>query len=106
VGTSIRIAAVLIGVVAMCVAPTSVSAEPLLATSAARNVTESTGGPIRECFRESCPVIITVEAGTKLEWTHFAYNQVGNRWYFVKDAERNANFSGGWIYCGNVTAGC
>jgi hypothetical protein len=29
-----------------------------------------------------------------------------NRWYFVKDAEHNENFSGGWIYCGNVATGC
>jgi hypothetical protein len=95
-----RIAVVLGGVLAVC------GALPPASAAAAGNVTESTGGPIRECFRESCQVIITVEPGTKLAWTHFADNQAGNRWYFVKDAERNANFSGGWIYCGNVTAGC
>jgi hypothetical protein len=105
-----RIAGVLTGVIAMCSATSTASAVALPATQpaaqAAANVTESTGGPIRECFRKSCRVIITVPPGTKLVWTHFAVNPVGNRWYFVKDAEQNENFSGGWIYCGNVTAGC
>ena len=30
------------------------------------------------------------------------YNSYGNKWYDVVDS---AGYSG-WIYCGNVTAGC
>ncbi|MEV0124025.1 hypothetical protein AB0I16_21265 [Streptomyces sp. NPDC050703] len=65
------------------------------------HTTTSRGGLIRECYKESCDWYYRTSPGDKLLWSHNAYNEFGNLWYYV-----DSGFTRGWIYCGNVTAGC
>ncbi|MGY0067176.1 hypothetical protein ACWZEH_10160 [Streptomyces sp. QTS137] len=63
--------------------------------------TTSLGGPIRACFKASCDWYYKTSPGDDLLWSHNAYNEYGNLWYYVDNG-----FTRGWIHCGNVTAGC
>ncbi len=63
--------------------------------------TVSRGGKIRACYKEACEWYYNTAPGDSLLWSHYAYNEFGNRWYYVDNG-----FTRGWIYCGNVTAGC
>jgi hypothetical protein len=63
--------------------------------------TTSRGGPIRACYKESCDWYYRTSPGDTLLWSHNAYNEFGNLWYYVDNG-----YTRGWIYCGNVTAGC
>jgi hypothetical protein len=49
----------------------------------------------------TCDWYYQTSPGDTLEWSHYANNPSGNRWYYVRNVH-----TGGWIYCGNVTAGC
>jgi hypothetical protein len=84
-------------------------------SAGAGNTTKATqDSPIRSCFRESCDQVARVPAGATMTWSHFADNQVGNRWYFVtfrSGVSQRAKPEApppvtGWIFCGNVTAPC
>ncbi|GGV59863.1 hypothetical protein GCM10010294_08450 [Streptomyces griseoloalbus] len=70
--------------------------------------TTSLGGPIRECYAASCDVVVSTYSGETLDWSHNAYNDHGNRWYYVRYSFGNGTpkTAYGWIYCGNVTAPC
>ncbi|MEV5146140.1 hypothetical protein [Streptomyces sp. NPDC052727] len=70
--------------------------------------TTSLGGPIRECYRASCDVVIDTYNGEWLYWDHSARNPAGNLWYYVRYTAGNGTPHDfyGWIYCGNVTAPC
>ncbi|MFJ2897472.1 SH3 domain-containing protein [Streptomyces sp. NPDC087218] len=57
---------------------------------------------IRECYRASCAPTGVIFPEMPVWWSHYAYNSVGNKWYYV----RNDNGNTGWVYCGNLTAGC
>ncbi|MFI1565393.1 hypothetical protein ACH4ZX_20465 [Streptomyces sp. NPDC020490] len=70
--------------------------------------TTSRGGPVRECYRASCDVVMQTYAGESLYWHHNARNPAGNLWYYVRYTTGNGRPHDfyGWIYCGNVTAHC
>lgn len=58
---------------------------------------------IRECYRATCDTTGVIFPGMGVEWSHYAYNKPqNNKWYYV----RNDNGNTGWVYCGNLTAGC
>ncbi|MGW2261419.1 hypothetical protein ACWCXE_26995 [Streptomyces sp. NPDC001780] len=63
--------------------------------------TTSRGGLIRECYKATCDWYYRTSPGDKLLWSHNAYNEFGSLWYYVDNG-----LTRGWIYCGNVTAGC
>ncbi|MEU9982120.1 hypothetical protein [Streptomyces sp. NPDC050856] len=63
--------------------------------------TTSLGGPIRACYKASCDWYYRTSPGDELHWSHSAYNEYGNLWYYVDNTHTR-----GWIHCGNVTAGC
>ncbi|MGP4089476.1 hypothetical protein [Streptomyces sp. KR55] len=70
--------------------------------------TTLSAAPIRECYAASCDVVIRTNAGETVYWSHYAYNDYGNRWYYVEYTFGNGypKTVHGWIYCGNVTAPC
>ncbi|MET8217373.1 hypothetical protein [Streptomyces hirsutus] len=47
-------------------------------------------------------------SGEAMYWSHNAYNEHGNLWYYVRYTIGNGtpHTFYGWIYCGNVTAPC
>lgn len=106
--------AMALGVIALlgaATAPAAAAAQPAsrtevsvtgTANAAAWTDTYSYGGWIRECYRASCSEVAPTYNGELLQWSHYAYNTAGNRWYYVRDSSGYT----GWIYCGNVTAGC
>ena len=93
--TSTTVAAI---VCAVAAAMTPVGA----AAAATWTGTTSKGGPIRECYLQSCRAEIGTFDGERMKWSHFANNPRGNRWYYVRDSVGNT----GWMYCGNLAAGC
>ncbi|MFJ4624694.1 hypothetical protein [Streptomyces sp. NPDC088812] len=64
--------------------------------------TSSTGGYLREDYYGSADPVSWTYNGESLYVYTYDYNSYGNKWYWVRDSENNI----GWIYCGNVTAGC
>lgn len=74
---------------------------PRAAGAVAWYPTTSLGGPIRACYKASCDWYYRTSPGDELLWSHNAYNEFGNLWYYVDNG-----FTRGWIHCGNVTAGC
>ncbi|MFF8956136.1 hypothetical protein [Streptomyces sp. NPDC014894] len=87
---------------AQAAAPAAPAVAEQSAQPAAWYPTTSKGGPIRECYRASCRVIVDTYNGEAMHWSHYAVNPSGNRWYYVRDSVGYT----GWIYCGNITAGC
>ncbi|WP_326755334.1 hypothetical protein OH738_09420 [Streptomyces hirsutus] len=77
-------------------------------SAAAWTLTRSLGGPIRECYKASCDVVWQTSSGEAMYWSHNAYNEHGNLWYYVRYTIGNGtpHTFYGWIYCGNVTAPC
>ncbi|MER5499597.1 MULTISPECIES: hypothetical protein [unclassified Streptomyces] len=82
-------------VVALSV-PTSAQAATWTPTKATQHA------EIRECYRASCASTGVIFPEMPVWWSHYAYNSVGNKWYYVK----NDNGNTGWVYCKNLTAGC
>ncbi|MEV0637128.1 hypothetical protein AB0I77_19655 [Streptomyces sp. NPDC050619] len=64
--------------------------------------TTSKGGYIREDYYGSAAAVSWTYNGESLYVYGYGYNSYGNKWYYVEDSLG----SEGWIYCGNVTAGC
>ncbi|MFF8293515.1 SH3 domain-containing protein [Streptomyces sp. NPDC016309] len=64
--------------------------------------TTSKGGHIRTSPYGTSSSVSWAYAGEVLTVYGYDYNSYGNKWYDVVDS---AGYSG-WIYCGNVTAGC
>ncbi|MFC4333812.1 hypothetical protein [Salininema proteolyticum] len=80
----------------------STAAGPNEAAAAAWYPTRAWGNsPIRECYLATCDVVWRTFDGARLEWSHWARNQHGNKWYYVRYGSYN-----GWIYCGNLDTGC
>lgn len=77
-------------------------------SAAAWTLTRSLGGPIRECYKAACDVVWQTSPGEAMYWSHYAYNEHGNRWYYVRYTIGNGtpHTFYGWIYCGNVTSSC
>ncbi|MFD7282717.1 hypothetical protein ACFV80_38315 [Streptomyces sp. NPDC059862] len=70
--------------------------------------TTLTYAPIRECYKAACDVVIETNVGETVYWSHYARNEYGNLWYYVKYTAGNGypKTFYGWVYCGNVTAPC
>ncbi|MFB6818579.1 hypothetical protein ACFCV8_28960 [Streptomyces sp. NPDC056347] len=80
------------------------TAAPITAATSVANVetTVSSGGYVRQdIYGASAPVVYS-PWGEILVVLGSARNSYGNKWYAVRTPEA----SYGWIYCGNVTAGC
>lgn len=64
-------------------------------------------GPVRSCYAASCDIVWTIDWSNTIQWSHYAYNSKGNRWFYIRIAfNSNSDYVYGWIYCGNVTASC
>lgn len=63
---------------------------------------------IRECYAATCDEVWRTDAAVTVYWSHYAYNNSNNRWYYVRYTFGNGHPKTvyGWIYCGNVTAPC
>lgn len=83
-------------------APSRASAVAAGQIEAAASTTTSTGGYLRTSPYGSASAIVWTYSGETLTVYGSTYNSYGNKWYDVVDS---AGYSG-WIYCGNVTAGC
>lgn len=66
--------------------------------------TTSTGGPIRDCYSAGCAPVIGMAPGVQVQWSHYACNSSGNRWYYVR-YPATSHWVHGWTHCANVTAG-
>ncbi|MFE7492607.1 hypothetical protein ACFVVU_09880 [Kitasatospora sp. NPDC057965] len=69
-------------------------------SAASGGYTKSKGGPIRTCDTAGCSVVVNTKFNDDIYWQYWQYNTVHNKWYYVTYPAT------GWIYCGNVTAGC
>lgn len=58
--------------------------------------------------KAGCDVVWQTSPGEAMYWSHYAYNEHDNRWYYVRYTIGNGtpHTFYGWIYCGNVTAPC
>ncbi|OEJ49530.1 hypothetical protein [Streptomyces agglomeratus] len=79
------------------------ASEPLAA--AWYESTATGAGKVRECYYASCDGRTTTYPGETLWWSHYAYNDYGNRWYYVRLAGAS-QWVHGWVYCGHVAEGC
>lgn len=88
--------------------PSPIGPPPAAADAAATTwyTTTATGsGKIRECYKSTCDWYTTTYPGETLWWSHYAYNEYGNKWYYVRHAA-TTRYIYGWLYCEHVTAGC